>query len=600
MREKFSLVIPTYNEAKNIEGLVMRILDVFAASNVNAEVIIVDDDSPDGTWEIAEKLSRSCPSVKSVRRRGERGLASAVVRGWQESSGDILGVIDGDFQHPPEALPDLIGVILKNKFVDIAVASRHVPGGGVTRWNIFRRAVSWLGALISAFFLPELLAKVRDPMSGYFALRKEVIADKVLRPSGYKILLEVLSKGSYRGVTEVPYFFKERQKGGSKAGIKEYFTSLFFIIRLSLKTGQIYRVIKYACVGIFGALVTLAGYLLCVDIGLGGFASYGIALEAAIICNFLLNEVWTFSDKSKDNPAFKARVTRFLEFNLICIYGAVFSFLVFSFLLKITGLSAFTCAAAGVGVGFLWNFIASSNSVWLSRFSMRKSKMEVEKGYYHRVLEDNRVQGYWHKKKFELVSAAGQGAPALDAGSGPGVFLHYHGGFPGLKVNLDSSLEQLQYGRALNQNALYVNALVSRFPFASGTFSTVFLIETIEHIDEASARMALSEISRSLKKGGKLVLTTPNYRSLWPLIESVISVVGAVDYCAQHVNRFDMRKICEYVSSCGLSVKKQETFFIISPFLSIISPKLSDFIFRLERKLLPDFGNIILIEAVKE
>jgi putative flippase GtrA/SAM-dependent methyltransferase len=413
-------------------------------------------------------------------------------------------------------------------------------------------------------------------------------------------LLEVLAEGDYKEVVEVPYFFKERERGSSKAGFKEYFTYLAYVMGLSLKTGEIYRVIKYTCVGLTGALVTLAVYSFFRAHSFGRLIAYAFALECAILTNFILNEAWTFRDKVFFNRSLKMRIVRFLEFNLICLYGALFSFLVFSFLLGLLKINTVISALAGVGVGFLWNFIASTNAVWLSRFSLKKHKMDVEKGYYHRVLDGNRIQGYWHKKKFSLIAGNIKDTPVLDLGCGPGVFLHYYGGFPGLKVNLDYSLEQLKYGKALNPQALYVNASVSELPFAQGTFSTVFLIETIEHVDEDSGKKVMNEISRVLKKGGRLVLTTPNYKSLWIFFEWIVSIVGSVDYRAQHVNHFNLNKISQYVSSAGLSVRKRETFFIFSPFFAIFSLRLSELIFRAERRLFPAFGNIILIEAVKE
>ena len=147
--------------------------------------------------------------------------------------------MDGDLQHPPEVLPRMFEMILKDNEADIVVASRNIAGGGVSRWSPWRRFISWFATGISAFLLPGKLAGVRDPMSGYFILRKEVIQAACLEPEGYKILLEVLAKGNYKKALEVPYIFQERKRGGSKAGFKQYLASFSHIFKLSARAGRL-------------------------------------------------------------------------------------------------------------------------------------------------------------------------------------------------------------------------------------------------------------------------------------------------------------------------------------------------------------------------
>ena len=183
-----SLVIPTYNERENIELLLKSIHEVLADTAQQFEIIVVDDDSPDRTWEVVQGMVGNYPNLRLIRRVNDRGLAQAVLRGWQEARGEILAVMDGDLQHPPETLPLLINA-LELDGVDIAVASRHVKGGGVSQWNIMRREISWGATLVSTWILPGTLSTVRDPMSGYFAIRRTVIQGRRLYPKGYKILL---------------------------------------------------------------------------------------------------------------------------------------------------------------------------------------------------------------------------------------------------------------------------------------------------------------------------------------------------------------------------------------------------------------------------
>lgn len=215
-----SLVIPTYNERRNIIPLLEKVTAVLDTTAQSYEIIIVDDDSPDGTWQVAEELAEENPYLRAIRRRGGRGLATAVVAGWGAAKGEILGVMDGDLQHPPETLAELLDAM--DKDADIAVASRHVSGGGVSEWHLIRRCISWGGSILATLLLPGILSRVRDPMSGYFLMKRSVVKGINLTPKGYKILLEVLAKGRYHSIAEVPYVFQERKEGGSKLGLREY------------------------------------------------------------------------------------------------------------------------------------------------------------------------------------------------------------------------------------------------------------------------------------------------------------------------------------------------------------------------------------------
>src|SRR5262249_28081725 len=153
------------------------------------ELIVVDDDSPDGTWAVALRLADRHPALRVMRRRGEKGLSTAVVRGWQAARGDVLGVIDADLQHPPEAVERLWAEMARG--ADLATGSRHVSGGGVSHWSAVRRALSRAAQLLGLCVLPGVVGRVSDPMSGYFMVRRSAIAETTLSPLGYKILIGV-------------------------------------------------------------------------------------------------------------------------------------------------------------------------------------------------------------------------------------------------------------------------------------------------------------------------------------------------------------------------------------------------------------------------
>lgn len=238
---KLSLVIPTYNERDNVIPLVENLSQLLDRKILDQyELIIVDDDSPDRTWELAGKLTSDYPQLRVMRRQGEKGLASAVVRGWQGSRGEILGVIDGDLQHPPEILYNLLETIEKG--ADLALASRHVEGGGVSEWSLLRRFLSRGAQILGLILLPEVVGRVSDPMSGYFMVRRQAIAGPILNPTGYKILLEVIGKGRIETIGEVGYVFQERQEGESKVTWKQWLEYISHLLRLrSQKASQIFR-----------------------------------------------------------------------------------------------------------------------------------------------------------------------------------------------------------------------------------------------------------------------------------------------------------------------------------------------------------------------
>lgn len=218
---RLSLVVPTFNEGKNLADLVSQLTTLLDPElGDDYEIIVVDDDSADRTWELASTLAATHPKLRVIRREHERGLSSAVIRGWQIARGEVLAVIDGDLQHPPEITVELWRAIENG--ADLAVASRHVAGGGVSDWSVVRRMLSRGAQVLGLALLPGVLGRVSDPMSGYFMLRRDVIAGVVLHPLGYKILVEVIGRGRVDSVTEVGYVFRERAEGQSKVTWRVY------------------------------------------------------------------------------------------------------------------------------------------------------------------------------------------------------------------------------------------------------------------------------------------------------------------------------------------------------------------------------------------
>lgn len=360
----FSLVIPTYNESQNIRPLIRQLTSALESVIDNYEIIVVDDDSPDGTWKIAEELARQNSHLRIMRRRGEKGLATAVVLGWKEANGEILGVMDGDLQHPPEILPTLLKLMLSTH-ADIVVASRNVAGGGVSEWSLSRRLVSWGAACLATLMLPGILRIVRDPMSGYFVIRRSVIPFGDLRPVGYKILLEVMARGKYDTIVEVPYVFEERKHGASKLGPKQQWEFLRHLGRLGWETGQIGRFFRFCAVGGSGVVVNVATLSLLTEIG-GLYYLYSsiAAVETAIMSNFVLNEYWTFQDRSNQRPGLRDRLRRLAKFNLLCAVGAIVNVTVLWVLTDLAGVHYVVSNLVGLGAATLWNYGLNANITW--------------------------------------------------------------------------------------------------------------------------------------------------------------------------------------------------------------------------------------------
>lgn len=368
----FSLVVPTYNEGRNIQRIVSILTGLLDQTFPHDyELIVVDDDSPDRTWELAQQMMSDYPQLRVMRRQTERGLSTAVIRGWQGATGEVLGVIDGDLQHPPEVLPQLLQKI--GEGADLAVASRHVEGGGTSDWGLVRRLLSRGAQMVGLVILPNVVGRVSDPMSGYFMVRRSAIADCLMNPLGYKILLEVLGRGQVREVAEVGYVFQERQEGESKVTWRQYVEYLGHLVKLRSR-GRISgftakfplrRFLRFALVGLSGVFVDLAAfYLLRVNLGLPIARSTMLSAEVAVINNFLWNDLWTFGDISQRQPGTRQRLKRFLKFNLVCLAGIILQALLVSLLHDAFGINEFAAKLLAIVLVTFWNFWINLKLSW--------------------------------------------------------------------------------------------------------------------------------------------------------------------------------------------------------------------------------------------
>ena len=224
---KLSVISPTYNESQNVG----RLIDVLERSlhSADYEILISDDDSPDLTWAKVEEIGRSNPRVRALRRTSNRGLGPSVVDGFCSATGDAVACIDADLQHDPTILPQMLKELTSG--ADLVVATRYMPGGGTANWGMIRRLGSWGCTKLAQVLLG---VKLRDPMSGYFMMRRNDflrIRDR-LNVRGFKILLEIAASMQPRRLSEVPYTFGPRAQGESKLSNKIVFAYLAQLWRL--------------------------------------------------------------------------------------------------------------------------------------------------------------------------------------------------------------------------------------------------------------------------------------------------------------------------------------------------------------------------------
>ena len=215
-----TMVVPTYNERDRLGELVTALFDGCGQHGVELELVIVDDNSPDGTGAIADELART-RRMQVIHRAGKLGLGTAVVAGFGVASSEIVGVMDADFSHPPALVPRMLAV-LRATNADVLVASRYVPGGSTPDWPLMRRIMSR-----SACFAARGLSPIRDAASGFFLIRRSIAQGVQIKAGGFKICLELLVRAWPTRIVEIPYRFDDRELGESKMSKKEAAGYLF-------------------------------------------------------------------------------------------------------------------------------------------------------------------------------------------------------------------------------------------------------------------------------------------------------------------------------------------------------------------------------------
>ena len=358
--QTLSIIVPTFREADNIAPLAERIDTALSGTGIEWELLLVDDDSNDGSEAVAAELARRLPVRMVTRREAPRDLSLAVIEGIRLSRFDRLVVMDADLSHPPERIVDLLAAL--DGDCDIVIGSRYTSGGIVDRsWSLYRVLNSRL-----ATWLARPLVKCSDPMAGFFATRRSRLPElRTLRPMGYKIALELIVRGHLR-VREVPIDFRDRSVGFSKMNWRQQIRFLRHLSRLyNYKYGSLARIPLFSVVGASGLIVDLAFYLGLQWAGVEHRLARFLSFWPAVSWNWALNRGLTFSERARQPRV--GQWARFMASSLIGLGVNVGSYALLTSYVELFDrhrLLAFFC---GVGLGSLVNFVVADLYVYRRR-----------------------------------------------------------------------------------------------------------------------------------------------------------------------------------------------------------------------------------------
>jgi len=350
---KLSLVIPTYNERENIRGLISEVLWEFKSNKIDGEIIVVDDNSPDGTGEFLEEIRGKNRKVRVIHRERKMGLSSAVLEGWKIAKGDILGVMDANLSHPPDKIKDLLWSIEKGK-ADFAIGSRYVRGGKIMGRSVGRNAMSKLANLVARVF-----TNVKDPMTGFFMIRKSCIKDVELDPNGFKILLEILIKGKHKNIQEIPITFVGRVEGKSKFSMREVFSyGRNFLEYASYQKLFSRDLMMFSFAGIVGTILNLSIlYFMTEVFGIYYLISAVFSFFVAMTSNFFMNKILTFREKI--TLKIGRKYLQFVSVSLVALLVNLTFLFIFT---DIFGIYYLISQAMAIGITALINFFG--NKIW--------------------------------------------------------------------------------------------------------------------------------------------------------------------------------------------------------------------------------------------
>lgn len=355
---ELSIVVPTFNERENVVPLLDRLRAVL--QDTVFEVVFVDDDSPDGTAQLVREIGRTESRVRVIQRIGRRGLASAGLEGMLSSSAPYLAMMDADLQHDESALPRMLELIRSGQY-DLVIGSRNIQGGGMGGFARERVMLSQFGRRVS-----KLVGKheLTDPMSGYFVLTRGFFEEVMRRTTGvgFKLLLDlVASSPRPLRLAEVPYIFQARQRGESKLDVNVAMEYLYLVLDKLIGAWLPVRFVLFCLVGLGGVGVYLGAlWLFYRGLDLSFSAALIGAIVVAMVGNFLLNNIFTYSDRRRRGWRL---LSGLLLFCAACSVGSLCNYAVAQFL-QVRGIWWPLASVCGLAVASVWNYGATAIVTW--------------------------------------------------------------------------------------------------------------------------------------------------------------------------------------------------------------------------------------------
>lgn len=354
---ELAVIIPTFREAGNIEELVQRLHRCLAS--VQWEAIFVDDDSSDNTAALVRELSMRHPNLRCIERIGRRGLSSACVEGVLSTSAPYVAIMDADLQHDETLLPAMLQQLQADADLDIVIGSRHVAGGSLGDWDEQRATISRWATRLSHLVLPRTL---RDPMSGFFMLRRQVFmaAVRQLSSVGFKLLVDLFAS-SPRPLRflELPYRFRTRHAGESKLDSQVAWDYLMLLADKLVGRWVPVRFLSFALIGGLGVFLHMAVLSVCLSF-IDFKTSQAIATGLAMVFNYSVNNLMTYRDRRRKGWRWWSGLA---SFSLACSVGAIANVGIASYLFDRES-NWVLSAIAGILIGAVWNYAITSIYTW--------------------------------------------------------------------------------------------------------------------------------------------------------------------------------------------------------------------------------------------
>ena len=368
---KISIILPTYNEAGNIRNTLTQLTQVL--HEVDYEIIVVDDNSPDKTWELAENFRKTNDRVRVIHRMQNPGLSKSIQEGFEQAEGQYLCVRDADLQHDLRIIVPMLEKASQENF-KIVVGSRQTAGGSVGDWPMYRRFVSFVATTIAEMFLD---LNTTDPMSGFFILDRKFFDEhkNKVNTRGFKLLLEYLVFTERHEVGEVGYVFQKRHVGESKLGISSIIDLLISVFTLFMsRQHKAAQFAKFCFVGSSGVLVHyICLYTLLNFSGVQKNIALILSIALSMTSNFILNSVWTFKGHSEQKPM----PLKFISFVSICSLGAIINYSITQVIHNDLQLSIYLASLVGITVATAWNFFLNASITWFQKKDEKNDLVET-------------------------------------------------------------------------------------------------------------------------------------------------------------------------------------------------------------------------------